>query len=132
MKTELRRSLDLVAIQRRDALMRKRLAGDPRNPFRPRYGAELTFASAAQEAETLGYILKLLEKETAREIARKVEPLADRVLDMLIGFGLLALGMLGAAAVCVLAGAPDPITRAATLFGVGFTVARVLHKPRRK
>ena len=30
-------------------LARKRLSGDPRNPFRPRYGAELTFTAAAQE-----------------------------------------------------------------------------------
>lgn len=71
MKAELKRALDLVGHQRREALARKRLSGDPRNPFRPRYGAELTFASSAQEAETLGYILKLLEKEAARECARR-------------------------------------------------------------
>ena len=53
MKAELKRAADLVAFQRREA--RKRLSGDPRNPFRPRYGAELTFTAAAQEAETLGY-----------------------------------------------------------------------------
>lgn len=55
MKAELKRAADLVAFQRREALSRKRLSGDPRNPFRPRYGAELTFAAASQEAETLGY-----------------------------------------------------------------------------
>ena len=55
MKAELKRAADLVAFQRREALARKRLSGDPRNPFRPRYGAELTFTAAAQEAETLGY-----------------------------------------------------------------------------
>lgn len=54
MKAELKRAADLVAFQRREALARKRLSGDPRNPFRPRYGAELTFTAAAQEAETLG------------------------------------------------------------------------------
>lgn len=46
MKAELKRAADLVAFQRREALSRKRLSGDPRNPFRPRYGAELTFAAA--------------------------------------------------------------------------------------
>lgn len=56
MKAELKRAADLVAFQRREALARKRLSGDPRNPFRPRYGAELTFTAAAQEAETLGYL----------------------------------------------------------------------------
>ena len=54
MKAEPKRAADLVAFQRREALARKRLLGDPRNPFRPRYGAELTFTAAAQEAETLG------------------------------------------------------------------------------
>lgn len=78
MRAELKRAADLVAFQRREALSRKRLSGDPRNPFRPRYGAELTFAAASQEAETLGYILKLLEKEAARECARRVFPHAGR------------------------------------------------------
>ena len=77
MRAELKRAADLVAFQRREALSRKRLSGDPRNPFRPRYGAELTFAAASQEAETLGYILKLLEKEAARECARRVFPTLD-------------------------------------------------------
>lgn len=53
MRAELKRAADLVAFQRREALSRKRLSGDPRNSFRPRYGAELTFAAASQEAETL-------------------------------------------------------------------------------
>ena len=123
MKAELKRAADLVAFQRREALARKRLSGDPRNPFRPRYGAELTFTAAAQEAETLGYILKLLEKEAARECARRVIPTLDAILDFVIGFGLLALAMLGVAAACVAAGAPDSITRTAALLGV------VLRKP---
>ena len=124
MKAELKRAADLVAFQRREALARKRLSGDPRNPFRPRYGAELTFTAAAQEAETLGYILKLLEKEAARECARRVIPTLDAILDFVIGFGLLALAMLGVAAACVAAGAPDSITRTAALLGVGFIAAR--------
>lgn len=131
MKAELKRAADLVAFQRREALARKRLSGDPRNPFRPRYGAELTF-TAAQEAETLGYILKLLEKEAARECARWVIPTLDAILDFVIGFGLLALAMLGVAAACVAAGAPDGITRTAALLGVGFITALSLHRLGRK
>ena len=95
MRAELKRAADLVAFQRREALSRKRLSGDPRNPFRPRYGAELTFAAASQEAETLGYILKLLEKEAARECARRVFPTLDAILDFVVGLGLMALGGLG-------------------------------------
>ena len=117
---------------RKEALARKRLSGDPRNPFRPRYGAELTFASSAQEAETLGYILKLLEKEAARECARRVIPTLDAILDFVIGLGLLALAMLGVAAACVAAGAPDGITRTAALLGVGFITALSLHRLGRK
>lgn len=132
MKAELKRAADLVAFQRREALARKRLSGDPRNPFRPRYGAELTFTAAAQEAETLGYILKLLEKEAARECARRVIPTLDAILDFVIGFGLLALAMLGVAAACVAAGAPDSFTRAAALLGLGFMAAVNLHRQKRK
>ena len=33
MRAELKRAADLVAFQRREALSRKRLSGDPRNPF---------------------------------------------------------------------------------------------------
>ena len=128
----LKRAADLVAFQRREALSRKRLSGDPRNPFRPRYGAELTFAAASQEAETLGYILKLLEKEAARECARRVFPTLDAILDFVVGLGLMALGGLGLAAACVVAGAPDSFTRAAALLGLGFMAAVNLHRQKRK
>ena len=119
MKAELKRAADLVAFQRREALSRKRLSGDPRNPFRPPYGAELTFAAASQEAETLGYILKLLEKEAARECARRVFPTLDAILDFVVGLGLMALGGLGLAAAWVVAGAPGRLTRAAGAPGLG-------------
>lgn len=124
MKAELKRAADLIAFRRCEALARKRLSGDPRNPFRPRYGAEMTFATASQEAETLGYILKLLEKEAARECARRVFPTLDAILDFVVGLGLMALGGLGLAAACVVAGAPDSFTRAAALlsFTYNYTV----------
>ena len=122
MKAELKRAADLVAFQRREALSRKRLSGDPRNPFRPRYGAELT----------LGYILKLLEKEAAQECARRVFPTLDAILDFVVGLGLMALGGLGLAAACVVAGAPDSFTRAAALLGLGFMAAVNLHRQKRK
>lgn len=123
MKAELKRAIDLVGYQRREALARKRLLGDPRNPFRPRYGAELSFAASAQEAETLGYILKLLEKEADRERVRRIIPRLDALLDFVIGLGLLSLAMLGATAACVTAGASDGITRTVALLGVGFITA---------
>ena len=93
---------------------------------------ELTFAAASQEAETLGYILKLLEKEAARECARRVFPTLDAILDFVVGLGLMALGGLGLAAACVVAGAPDSFTRAAALLGLGFMAAVNLHRQKRK
>ena len=132
MKAELKRALDLVGHQRREALARKRLSGDPRNPFRPRYGAELTFASSAQEAETLGYILKLLEKEAARECARRVIPTLDAILDFVIGLGLLALALPSGAPAATHAAATPSITPTAALLGVGFITALSLHRLGRK
>ena len=98
----------------------------------PYYPPTEAFTAAAQEAETLGYILKLLEKEAARECARRVIPTLDAILDFVIGFGLLALAMLGVAAACVAAGATDGITRTAALLGVGFITALSLHRLGRK
>ena len=43
-----------------------------------------------------------------------------------------ALAMLGVAAACVAAGAPDSITRTAALLGVGFITALSLHRLGRK
>lgn len=68
MRAELKRAADLVAFQRREALSRKRLSGDPRNPFRPRYGAELTFAAASQEAETLAIFSNCLRKKRPESV----------------------------------------------------------------
>lgn len=112
MSEELKRALALVVSRRRTALIVKRQAGDPRNPFRAKYGEEQTFAYASQEAATLLYILKVLETQAARECARRAWPYIDRALDILVAFGLIALGILGVAAVCIVAGAPDPVTRA--------------------
>lgn len=79
-----------------------------------------------------GYILKLLEKEAARECARRVFPTLDAILDFVVGLGLMALGGLGLAAACVVAGAPDSFTRAAALLGLGFMAAVNLHRQKRK
>ena len=50
----------------------------------------------------------------------------------LLFVALLALAMLGVAAACVAAGAPDGITRTAALLGVGFITALSLHRLGRK
>ena len=112
MKAELKRAADLIAFRRCEALARKRLSGDPRNPFRPRY--------------------TLLQNAAARECMTRALPTLDAILDFLIGLGLMALGGLGLAAACVVAGAPDGFTRAAALLGLGFMAAVNLHRQKRK
>ena len=76
--------------------------------------------------------LVAFQRREARECARRVFPTLDAILDFVIGFGLLALAMLGIAAACVAAGAPDGITRTAALLGVGFIAALSLHRLGRK
>lgn len=56
----------------------------------------------------------------------------DAILDFVVGLGLMALGGLGLAAACVVAGAPDSFTRAAALLGLGFMAAVNLHRQKRK
>lgn len=106
MRAELKRAADLVAFQRREALSRKRLSGDPRNPFRPRYGAELTFAAASQEAETLGYVkttaqgatkaLKVFLFDNVVEESRvSLEANLEEFPALALSIGEKLLGMLG-------------------------------------
>lgn len=129
---ELQTAIGEMLIARRNAAYRKRDVGDPRNPFRAKAGRESEFYKAAQSVRAYDLILKLLEKEAARKCMRRAVPTLDAILDFVIGFGLLALGMLDVAAACVAAGAPDAITRTAALLGVGFIMALSLHRLARK
>lgn len=95
MKAELKRAADLVAFQRREAPGPEAALGRSSEPLPAPLRAELTFTAAAQEAETLGYILKLLEKEAARECARRVTPTLDAILDFVIGLGTSGPGEAG-------------------------------------
>ena len=117
---------------RYEALRQKRAAGEPRAPMRARPGQEAAFWKAEADLAALDLILKLLEKEAARECARRVFPTLDAILDFVVGLGLMALGGLGLAAACVVAGAPDSFTRAAALLGLGFMAAVNLHRQKRK
>lgn len=117
---------------RYEALRQKRAAGEPRAPMRARPGQEAAFWKAEADLAALDLILKLLEKEAARECMKRALPTLDAILDFLIGLGLMALGGLGLAAACVVAGAPDGFTRAAALLGLGFMAAVNLHRQKRK
>ena len=93
----------------------------------------MTFATASQEAETLGYILKLLEKEArrtvrmeARRIKAKIARFIDKTLDFYVCAGIVALGTLGFAAAFQLLKAPEPVTQAAAIIGVAVALGRAI------
>lgn len=130
MNEELRAAIAAVSELRRRALYNKRAAGDPRHPGIARPGLETPYQAADQEARGLTLALKYLEKEAwrqeSREIKRTAVRLADRALDIAICFGLLGLATLGIAAVCVTLNAPDMVTQATALVGVGTALGRAV------
>ena len=130
MNEELRAATAAVTELRRRALYNKRAAGDPRHPGIARPGLETPYQAADQEARGLTLALKYLEKEAwrqeSREIKRTAVRLADRALDIAICFGLLGLATLGIAAVCVTLNAPDMVTQATALVGVGTALGRAV------
>ena len=130
MNEELRAATAAVTELRRRALYNKRAAGDPRHPGKARPGLETPHQAADREARGLTLALKYLEKEArrqeSREIKRTAVRLADRALDIAICFGLLGLATLGIAAVCVTLNAPDMVTQATALVGVGTALGRAV------
>ncbi len=72
--------------------LRKRDAGDPRNPFQAKIGLEREFYEASQSVRTYDLILKLLENETKREALKRMRPArvkitkaVDRMVDIYVG-----------------------------------------------
>lgn len=117
-------------VARRNAALRKRDAGDPRNPFRAKPGREQEFFEAAQSVRACDIILKLLENEMRREAHERTRPIRvkitrfiDRVMDFYIAVGLIALATLGFAAAFVLFRLPVPAVQAAAFIGVALALA---------
>lgn len=113
---------------RRAALRQKREEhGDPRNPLQALPGHEAKFKAAAELSQSMDVILEVLEREIARARLEGVKRTAARFRDLaaefLFWFGLTCLAALGPAAACVMARAPDPIIRAASLAGIALSLA---------
>ena len=94
---------------RLEALRQKREEyGDPHNPLRALPGREAEFEAATELSQSMGVILKALEREIARTRlgGRKLAPLAT----------------LGITAVFITVGAPDPITQASAVIGTALSL----------
>ena len=122
---ELQTAIGEMLVARRNAAYRKRDAGDPRNPFQAKIGLEREFYEASQSVRTYDLILKLLENETKREALKRMRPArvkitkaVDRMVDIYVGAGLIALATLGFAAAFVLLRLPLPAVQAAAFIGV--------------
>lgn len=127
---ELQTAIGEMLVARRNAACRKRDAGDPRNPFQAKIGLEREFYEASQSVRTYDLILKLLENETKREALKRMRPArvkitkaVDRMVDIYVGAGLIALATLGFAAAFVLLRLPLPAVQAAAFIGVALALA---------
>ena len=114
---------------RRNAAYRKRDAGDPRNPFQAKIGLEREFYEASQSVRTYDLILKLLENETKRETLKRMRPArvkitkaVDRMVDIYVGAGLIALATLGFAAALLLMRCPVPAVSVTAFIGVAVSL----------
>ena len=111
---------------RRELLRQKRTVGDPRAPMRARPGQEEAFERVEANLARADFILKFLEMEERRMVARKAVKAVDALLDGFLAFGFSLLAMLGVAAAAVLLNAPSPVVRATAIIGVGVALARAV------
>lgn len=126
---ELQTAIGEMLVARRNAAYRKRDAGDPRNPFHAKIGLEREFYEASQSVRTYDLILKLLENETKREALKRMRPArvkitkaVDRMVDIYVGAGLIALATLGFAAALLLMRCPVPAVSVTAFIGVAVSL----------
>ena len=126
---DLKTAIGATVIARRNAAARLREAGNPRNPFRALPGMEQQFFEAAQSVRTYDLILKLLENETKREALKRMRPArvkitkaVDRMVDIYVGAGLIALATLGFAAALLRMRCPVPAVSVTAFIGVAVSL----------
>ena len=126
---DLKTAIGATVTARRNAAARLREAGNPRDPFRALPGMEQQFFEAAQSARTYDLILKLLENETKREALKRMRPArvkitkaVDRMVDIYVGAGLIALATLGFAAALLLMRCPVPDVSVTAFIGVAVSL----------
>ena len=126
---DLKTAIGATVTARRNAAARLREAGNPRDPFRALPGMEQQFFEAAQSVLTYDLILKLLENETKREALKRMRPArvkitkaVDRMVDIYVGAGLIALATLGFAAALLLMRCPVPVVSVTAFIGVAVSL----------
>lgn len=126
-------AIGVATASRRLALQAKRDAGEPRNPARARLGMEEAFKTATRNAHAYDLIFKLLEKEVRLERARasfpvkhKARKIADRIIDISVGVGLISAAAPGLAAALVLLRYPEPVIQITAVMGVAVALARAV------
>lgn len=126
---DLKTAIGATVIARRNAAARLREAGNPRDPFRALPGMEQQFFEAAQSVRTYDLIIKLLENETKREALKRMRPArvkitkaVDRMVDIYVGAGLIALATLGFAAALLLMRCPVPAVSVTAFIGVAVSL----------
>ena len=126
---DLKTAIGATVTARRNAAARLREAGNPRDPFRALPGMEQQFFEAAQSVRTYDLILKLLENETKREALKRMRPArvkitkaVDRMVDIYVGAGLIALATLGFAAALLLMRCPVPAVSVTAFIGVAVSL----------
>ena len=126
---DLKTAIGATVTARRNAAARLREAGNPRDPFRALPGMEQQFFEAAQSVRTYDLILKLLENETQREALKRMRPArvkitkaVDRMVDIYVGAGLIALATLGFAAALLLMRCPVPAVSVTAFIGVAVSL----------
>lgn len=126
---DLKTAIGATVTARRNAAARLREAGNPRDPFRALPGMEQQFFEAAQSVRTYDLILKLLENETEREALKRMRPArvkitkaVDRMVDIYVGAGLIALATLGFAAALLLMRCPVPAVSVTAFIGVAVSL----------
>ena len=126
---DLKTAIGATVIARRNAAARLREAGNPRDAFGALPGMEQQFFEAAQSVRTYDLILKLLENETKREALKRMRPArvkitkaVDRMVDIYVGAGLIALATLGFAAALLLMRCPVPAVSVTAFIGVAVSL----------
>lgn len=126
---DLKTAIGATVTAQRNAAARLREAGNPRDPFRALPGMEQQFFEAAQSVRTYDLILKLLENETKREALKRMRPArvkitkaVDRMVDIYVGAGLIALATLGFAAALLLMRCPVPAVSVTAFIGVAVSL----------
>lgn len=126
---DLKTAIGATVIARRNAAARLREAGNPRDPFQAKIGLEREFYEASQSVRTYDLILKLLENETKREALKRMRPArvkitkaVDRMVDIYVGAGLIALATLGFAAALLLMRCPVPAVSVTAFIGVAVSL----------